>query len=79
MCLIHDIENFTKVSKVQLISLASGRFVYSLSSLNSKKEEKKIVYIKSLNMYYLNHLGITLVNFINWKVHENDNVANTVF
>lgn len=29
-------------------------------------------------MYYLNHLGITLVNFINWKVRENDNVANTV-
>lgn len=29
-------------------------------------------------MYYLNHLETTLVNFINWKVQENDNVPNTV-
>lgn len=61
-----------------MISLASGRFIYSLSSLNSKKEKEKIVYIKSSNMYYLNHLETTLVNFINWKVQENDNIANTV-
>lgn len=64
---------------LNMISLASGRFIYSLSSLNSKKKKKKkIVYIKSSNMYYLNHLETTLVNFINWKVQENDNVPNTV-